>query len=458
MKLHTFFPITLLLFIFVLSGCAAPAESTGSKQEESNDSNTSASESKTLFGSQDPDRQPYFSCQNIDSDIYMNASIMPGQSFTIFSLQPLDTEQIHVSVPVQTDYTVSVSEIDPGDVLTTEYLQNLGQPEGGHIFLSTAFPYYLYQCYRETDWKKMTQLYKAAEEAEKSMNGLTSSDPEYARLQETIDSFRAYRDFYQEDFKALTAEDLPVFYLYTVQIFFGFSETSENPVRVSERFQTIEIQIGEETYTQNIGEIRLHAEDFPEGITSLFADTDHLKNLAGISSAIASYPWGDRVQCRSMYCFQALEDLTITGLYLYESDLTLIGAHVTTSDKSPVFIQNEGQNEGSAMTSVPNTSVDFYWDLTSPLDIPAETYVTIDLIFQDPRLAQLEYGGRFYPVMEYTAGTDSHAIQTEMILDRLGYDNCWLYYAIVFDGLDMEPYFQDYYRPVYESWRENIPW
>ena len=142
------------------------------------------------------------------------------------------------------------------------------------------------------------------------------------------------------------------------------------------------------------------------------------------------------------------------GLYLYESDVETLGARVRTSGQ-PLA----GMTGSSGISSSGGQSeMDFYWDLKSEVTIEKGTYVILELFFRDPRLAELEYGGKLYPVMVYRKGDTSYSHQTELTLSRAGYVDLWLRYAIVFEGLDAESYFQDYYRPIYESWRENMPW
>lgn len=467
MKPHLSRLTALLLSGLLLSGCAAPSsghidsEQNTNKPEDSSSSKMiaptpPAEDAKGSLVSYDPNRQVYFSCQNIDSDIYLNSSFMPNLRFHILSLQHVDPEEIQISIPIQTEYAVLISEC--AEIRTTEYLTSLNS-ETGYIH---DFPYYLYQCYRGTDWKKMGNLYIAAEQAsnrqgELIMAGVSSSDSEYIQLQETIDEFHAYRDAYVEDFQALTPEDLPVFYDYEVQIFFGFNNIDlesyelSSGIRVSEGFHTVDIQLGNTLYTQEIGEIRLHAENL-ENIHQ--SHEDNLQDFSGIGIEGKSYPWGDGTECEMLTSFLAKKDLTITKLYFYESDIKLPGAHIIISSTPRVGTPELFE---ATETTTKDTSIDFYWDLETPIDIAAGTYVTIDLIFQDPRLSQMEYGGRLYPVMEYSVGTETHIRQTEINLDRVSL-NSWLRYAIAFDGLDLESYFQDFYRPVYESWRENIPW
>lgn len=456
----------LLLSGLLLSGCAAPSsghidsEQNTNKPEDSSSSEMialtpPAEDAKGSLVSYEPDRQVYFSCQNIDSDIYMNSSFMPNLRFHILSLQHVDPEEIQIFIPIQTEYAVLIEELS--EIHTTEYLTSLNSEAG----YANDFPYYLYQCYRGTDWKKMGQLYTAAEEASRRQSELEiagmSSDPEYAQLQKTIDEFHAYRDAYVEDFQALTPEDLPVFYDYSVQIFFGFNNIDlesyelSRGIRVSEGFHTVDIQLGNALYTQEIGEIRLHTENL-ENIHQ--SHEDNLQDFSGIGIEGKSYPWGDGTECETLTSFLAKKDLTITKLYFYESDIKLPGAHIITSS-APLILTPDLYE--TSETTTKDTSIDFYWDLKTPLNIPAGTYVTIDLIFQDPRLSQMEYGGRLYPVMEYSVGTETRIRQTEINLDRVSL-NSWLRYAIAFDGLDLESYFQDYYRLVYENWRENIPW
>lgn len=435
------FLVTMSWLMF-FSACAMPTE----QSESTSNNETRLNEVSNSYTEQGV----YFTCENIDTDIYLMNIGNISQKFLIFSLEPLNVEEVSIEIPIETDYVVSVAQLcDQQDILTTEYLDTKDDFETVSPN-PYAFPYYLYQCYRGTDWGKMRELELALLEAEQEDPWNTTEEQE---------ALSAYQNLYLEDYKAITKEDLPVFYVYSVDIWFALTDmsgNSENPKMVSEKFQNITIQIGEEAYVQDIGEIRLHAEPMPEDIISFQSASDNLKNFMGISSGKDTYPWGDGMMCETVQLFKALKDMTVTNLYLYESDLKVIGAHVTTSNKPLNNIPSIFDNESDDPSK--ETTVDFYWDLKSPFPVSEGTYVSIDLIFQEPRLTQMRYGGRIYPVMEYSVKDGSYTIQTELTLDRQDLYDVWLYYAISFGGLDMESYFNDYYHSINGSWKEDLPW
>lgn len=385
------------------------------------------------FINYNPEQKIYFSCKNINMDIYMEGGL-PVWEFVILSLEPLNEDEISISIPIETDYAVEITEM--ATTRTTDYLESMNDNSNKSY---NGLPYYLYQCYRNTDWKKMYQLYEAAEEAEDCLQRISSNSLEYQELLDVIDEYYSYRDLYLSDYQSLKAEDLPKFYVYNVYIWLGATkiapeagDESVSQNKISESFQEIDIQIGNEVYTQNIGEIRLHT----EYLSNEYGEV--LGNVLRSASGESSYPYGDGMVDALIWTFTTKKDVTITDAYLLDEenlDIELLGTHV--------FLNG-------------NTTIDFYWDLNSVLEIEEGTEVSIVGIWKDEYLMELEYGTRVYPVLKLESDGEKYTVTVERSMERnIAADKIWLYYAIVFDGLDVESYFDDYYRPVYETWREE---
>lgn len=426
MKRHIFSMISAAVVIMSFVSCTNTTSKTGDTAASSESNGNIASADTEEIFSDHPERQIYFIGTNQNGDIYMNNSLVQHIQVGILSLEPIKIEDISVSVPIETDYTAEIGEGNYHYIRTTDYLL-----EQERILVSGAFPYYLYQCYRGTNWKEMYELYQACQDS------ITADNVE--EMNAAYERFHSCHDKYLPEYQALTEEDLPEVYLYNILIYFGQERgTIKNPVQVSEQFNTIEIQIGEESYQLDIGEIRLHKETFPEEQRKW--DSNEIEISSGLQYGLDTYPWGDGIAYHDdLWIFRAKQDLIISGIYLYEdqSGIELLGAHIQVESGSQ--------------------SMDFYWDLKTPLTIAEGSDVTIGLFFKDQRLCELEYGARVNTVLEYKIGTETKSIIKDCAWDRL-VSNIWLIYAAAFDGLDVSAYFEDYYRPINETWREEIPW
>ena len=96
-------------------------------------------------------------------------------------------------------------------------------------------------------------------------------------------------------------------------------------------------------------------------------------------------------------------------------------------------------------------SSDFYWDMSEPLEIYAGDLVAIDLEYYDPAAVYIDYETALwgYLIYEYEGGTACKSSQC-MISSGI---NFYELYAMVFDGIDMEDYYWDYYYLFNQPWR-----
>lgn len=367
----------------------------------------------------EPGREIYFTCENWDIDLYLRHSEVPNLRFKIISTEPVAKEDISVTLPIATGYTVDTMDI------STE-LSALSET-GGY-----GLPYFLYQIYQGTDWAGLAQMQKDAYEAAQQMYEMElgydaeqlMESQEYQALEKIRLEAGEAENALLPYFRKLTPEDLPQFYCYTVRVDFSMENV------VPESFQTINIDIGGKTYSQNVGEVRIHDGELPPS-------TDvGIKLRSGAISGIGASPWTDgRELGQNVFHFVAQEELRLTGASFYQSDVALLGARVSI----------EGA-DGNAM--------DFYWDLETSIFVNEGDTVRIDLIYQDERMKAMNYGARLYAYLNYEANGQSETPRTE--IDAVRMHLPWLVYAIAFDGLDCGSYYRDYYYPLYESWREDI--
>lgn len=420
----------LLLCFILLSGlllCACGEETAADPSASTTELSASEPNTGTLPApsmefpvSYEPGRKVYFTCENWDVDLYLRHSEVPNLRFHIISTEPVTKEDISVTLPIATGYTVDIMDHD------THTLSESG---------GSGLPYFLYQIYQGTDWAGLAQMQKDAYEAGRQMQEMQLArgdvpleqlmeSQEYQALEKITLEAVEMENALLPNFRELTPEDLPLFYSYTVRIDFSMEDV------VPESFQTINIDIGGKTYSQNVGEVRIHDEDLPPSTNG------GIKLRTGAISGIGTSPWTDgRELEQNVFYFVAQEELRLTGASFYQSDVALLGARVSIA----------GAN-GNAM--------DFYWDLETSVFVNEGDTVRIDLIYQDERMKAMNYGARLYAYLNYEAGGQPETLRTE--IDAVRMHLPWLVYAIAFDGLDCGSYYRDYYYPLYESWREDI--
>lgn len=102
-----------------------------------------------------------------------------------------------------------------------------------------------------------------------------------------------------------------------------------------------------------------------------------------------------------------------------------------------------------------DNSVSFAWDGTSPYDLFPGDQVQIDLVFYSQWTAELNYGLDVVPILEFESESETAYIWSECNLTPVFITNLYELYAIVFDGVDMESYYKDYYYPVEDSFLEE---
>ena len=277
--------------------------------------------------------------------------------------------------------------------LTECYDGNLGRIAADDSMAGgCAFPAYLYQCYWGKTWE-------------------AGEDPALSAA-----------------FGSLKPEELPQFHVYQVSILL------ERTVGGEETIREITLTIDGNSYPLHIGEIRLREE--PELNYPIDWDMDD----GGITSQnliYASNPmlYNDGIdQICPAFDFTAAYDMELLDLYLLDTEIEILDVRLV-------------------IRSPNGTGMDFYWDRTSPVYLNAGDAVQIFVYYRDQRQTALDYRAKAWPVIEYQCALGSYSAFAECTLQREL--NFYALYAMVFDGVDLESYYRDYYFPKYESWRQD---
>ena len=367
----------------------------------------------------DPDRKVYIPFCNQDVDFYPNYYYRGITGFVI-TKERFEIEDIQVNIPVNTEYEIIFYDFkDTIDKLAQ------GQDIGSPATLET----YQYLTQQGIDWQAYSQLF-----ANYNAAGTIISDylVEMQYVEGLLEKYQAYQTLYLEQKKAYETECEKIeqgqvpFSIYEVTILFtgvgAYEETAES----------IEVIIGGESYTVDIGQWRFH--------TELPAELQANVTRTGISQkkimigALQNTPYtGGVVQLQDALSFTALKDLTITGVHQVGVQIEMLGGRVQITG---------------------DTDADFYWDLQQPLDISEGDMVNITLFLRDERFAQYEVGISTCIVMDYEINSKTYGMNLPCLFARIN-NRGWDTYLMAFEGYDMGEYYTCYYVPWFERWWLN---
>ena len=365
----------------------------------------------------DPDRQIYIASENVYVDYYIGVSSIASFYFPIYSRQPLNPEEISVSFPVDLPFILSVQ--DAGVERKPQILLENGT--------SGDFPYYVYLAYLgETfeDGKDVSavDLVNGIYEVENSDGELVYAGDVLAGKYELKDGEEIEQRYL--DFASLTEEDLPELYVYNVVIgLYNITELQETVV-----LDKLDVTIGSEVYEAKLGRVRLFSQKaFPTDATIANWDSkagnycklynDGIFSVYGVLK-IAEIP----------------EDITLTGLRFAEEATEIL--------EITVIMNSEGQY------------MEMKWDGVSPIYLYKGDSIEIDVIVKNEHAGKLLNFVVCNTIVEYTNSANELLCAVSTQVGSEG-RNPYEYYAIIFDGLDMEPYYRNYFYKNFFQWFDD---
>ena len=436
--------LATLVLCLLVGGCAVPlleetdttaTQASGTLTDESLVSLSGAKffpaeyTPEVILPEYDPQREVYFDCHGWDYDFYPNGSHSYVR-FAILTKNEFSSEEIQVSLPLESGYTVQI---------TQEVLFHRPEWLAYDQYVYGGMPFHVYQVYQETDWAELASLWLAAEEARLTIetkwpDGYVSNNPpaEAIPLEQVIAAYSTAMNASRETYYAMTEEDFPDYHCYIVVINFDLHNL------VEESCHTATITIGDTTYTEEIGEIRIHTAYKPANDRSRGIE----KYLYG--AAFNQHdPWGGGLACGGGHHFETLDDVTLLGFRIEGMDAQVVGAQVSVS-----------RNGYDSLSVLDDTYHSFKWNLATPLEITDGCGVQLDLVVSSPEWTKFEYGGfaDIYLDYEVRGQQYSYCLSADMTRDRAPWETA----AIVFDNLDIASYYTDYYIPCGETWRELI--
>lgn len=361
----------------------------------------------------DPDREIYIHCDNINKTCYFG-DVNCYFSFEILSNKPLDPESIQIQIPSQNDYSV-IAVIPVENLQDTQYNTSENTDSGELNYL----PYYVYQCYRGTDFSRVAQLWKFA------VNPPAEGTEEAVRMNDLTGGKDAYEVYQQllnaevESYIGLNSEDVREFYVYIVEVQFE-GETEEI-------IETMDVTIGGEVYHQDLGSLHLMPGNMP--MNHPWADV-YIDTISVM--AITTNLYGEGHGQFEAFTFTATSDVTLTDFYFTDGATELLNIELTIT------------SAGNTMTTS--------WDGDSPVYLYPDDEVRIYVYVRNPYMAGLHYDTNLFYELDMVQSEETYAL-VNCVQVPSQWMNYHELYAIVFDGLDLESYYRDYYYPIYESWR-----
>ena len=353
----------------------------------------------------DPEREVYISLANQDIDFYP-VNDGPFVNFNILTKKHYSESEIKISIPMETSY----------EVLVEDYSEWYGQVPSAENGESLSLEQFMFM--QDADWRTLGQM---------QMDTKPTDDQDPNEGLDAILRFEEEMDKYRTTYSQLQASDIPEIYIYGVDILItGLYD----PQRVlhDEVVESVDIKIGDDHYTINIGQWRFH--------TELPAELEYKR--IGIkpsdSYSIRVMPYSDNAYLNgyalivNVFSFTADKDITISGIRQYGADVDLLGARISTSENS----------------------MDYYWDMEQPIYVSAGEEVSIDVFVYDSRLKQYELNMLTYLMMDYEIGSQTCAMRSACCFTRT--NDVWDTYFLAFEGYDIGEYYTCFYNPEWHGW------
>ena len=278
---------------------------------------------------------------------------------------------------------------------------------------SGDFPYYLYLAYRGETFVEGWDV---------SAFDLRQGSIHYLYEGEEIEP--RYRDF-----MSLTEEHLPEFYVYTVSVALPFPYITELQETVV--LDKLDVTIGDEVYEAKLGRVRVLPQDaFPSD--ARVVDHDSVRINTGQLYNDGIILLCDVFDLTEIFDMEAVpEDITITGLRIVEEATQILDINV--------YMNSGGQY------------MEMQWDGVSPIYLYKGDSISIEVT------ARNEYAGKLlnyvvsHVIVEYTNSANEQLCfvsSQQCTGSPINYE----YYAIIFDGLDMEPYYRNYFYKTTFQW------
>ena len=360
--------------------------------------------------SYDPDRQVYFNGKSIFVDYYVGLVGVPYFSMPLYSKTYIDPVDISVSFPVEAPIGVEVTQVKGIEGKTEFTAAENDLPEN-------VLRYYVYAAYRGGNLAALADA-----KITNKMN-IGVSDP-----------LRA-------EYEALQTEDLPDVYVYNICI--DLSQVPEPEQGKPWTLEKVCVSVNGETYETGLGRVRIYNRNDLEPLKL----ADAVPVQGGVYTVNIDDRYGDGIVKLPRICIfdgnEGYDYTTVIAAWMLDENCEVLSELLTIED---VFGESRTINGFSE------------W-----------------LCFQKGEKAYLELTVKNKNADRFLGSTQYHfVIETYDANDYESYeealpgvDRCKVYtfvcetntnhyenYAIIFDVVDMEPYY-DCYFDNYEPWRKD---
>jgi len=434
----------LLVLTLFLSGCAGdPSNTTPSTNATGKDDpvyTACLQNVQNLLGEQnnltttsplleyDPNREVYISVANQDCDFYPNYWWWKCTALVI-TRDIIDPNQIQVSVPAQTEYSVQVTDL-------TEYVL---APAYDSEQSSYGLKQYQYMSMKGIDWEEIARTQALIDTAQ-SLASKSNGEERQTYIKIATDMGMELDDIFtsaEQEYRKMSYDEIPKFgaYRVTISFYHDLGDGRGEPTIGSheETVKDILFTIAGKEYPVNVGEWRFHTEK-PEILN--IPNKVGLKQINMAASFLSGSPYTNGViELKDAFHFTAEEDLTVTGYQLVGTQLEILGAQV--------------QNGKQAA---------YYWDMERPIEVSAGDEVKISVYLRDERFALYDVYITTALVMHYQIRGDDYRIAYPCGLIRFD-TGVWDAYLMAFEGIDIGAYHlyddslaMEWYYALPEAW------
>ncbi len=365
----------------------------------------------------------YVNLANQDCDFYPD-SVFAARMFYLITENPVPTSAIKVGIPMENEYTVTVSD-------DTEEWRSL--PFG--------LTYENYLCLKGTDWHNLGNLFIRAKEADKLQSSYYGTDDqEYWKANAVSqESYNEYNKLYDE-YRALSVEELPEFRVFAITVM--IPRMADRSGLIDETVSQIRLSVDGKEYTANFGEWRFHSK-YPD---ELKPNKPGVKQNALAVMSVSTGACADGIiNVDPAFDFSVMKGITLTGVRSFGASPKLIGAHVIVTQDEDIV------GEGDAEIQ----SADYYWDLAMPLDIPTGANVKVSIIMQDDRFDEYEFDVTMFLILDYEL--EERPCTLIMPCDLKAYHSCAERAIMAIAGVDLSDYYAYYYVPAYCAFIDEMP-
>lgn len=348
----------------------------------------------------------YFVEKTNDIDFYHDSNF---SQFDVVFISPewIDRSEVRINLPVDVSFYTRYDMcllLQAPDAYT--YM-----PDGE---AAVSFTYETYLSYCGFDWAELGKKYQKAQDI--------LTDPQYdekpvARQEAYLAAYDEYWNSYQalwEEYINLDESRIPKFYPYVVSVMLDTPSVEEEIT-----FNTVDVIIKGETYTVDIGEIRMHPSEAVQ-TTDGYSDYMETYNAAAFSP-ITEYNNVNQFN----FDFTAKEDLVLTGFDIPYGNVEYGDVNISIS--------------GTEKTA------DFIWDCKSSVEVPQGSHVSIWVTITDERLREHGFSFHFWPCLTFEA--DGMQFDYGYTIWLSHYIDPYEEYAKYYQDIDTDSYYEDFYFP-----------